>query len=158
MVADGPVRYVLSQFRARQPALRHNRRMASPDPNLLMTRLRQALDRYRVRQGKALVAVSGGPDSIALLQALHEIAHANDQAETVLHNLLRGTGLRGQRGIAPARKLSTNTSLGHLVLLRPLLLTSRDEVLAFLASREITPRYDRSNDDPRFTRNRLRHD
>ena len=71
----------------------------------------------------------------------------DDQAETVLHRLIRGTGLRGLRGIAPRN--------GNLV--RPLLDASRAEVLDYLASLGQPYRIDSSNVDPRFTRNRIRH-
>jgi tRNA(Ile)-lysidine synthase len=80
----------------------------------------------------------------------------NDQAETVLHHLLRGTGWRGMRGIAPSRRLSP-LDRDSLILLRPLLSTTRTEVLDFLEQRQIRARQDSSNDDPRFMRNRLRH-
>jgi tRNA(Ile)-lysidine synthase len=78
---------------------------------------------------------------------------ADDQAETVLHNLLRGSGLRGLRGIAPRRKLGPEA-----VLARPLLEISREEVLAYLSALGQDYRVDRSNADLSFTRNRIRHE
>jgi tRNA(Ile)-lysidine synthase len=78
---------------------------------------------------------------------------ADDQAETVLHRLLRGTGLKGLRGIAPRRSL---TSTAELV--RPLLGMRRAEVLAYLDDVGQSYRTDSSNRDPRFTRNRIRHE
>jgi tRNA(Ile)-lysidine synthase len=229
--------------------------MARTPVHSLLKNIKRFLDQHQVREGKVLVAVSGGPDSVALLQAMHELAgkfqitllaghlnhrlrgeesdgdaefvrqfcheraitcvidcvsdsdlqpkqshlesqarliryqwlekiasqekcrwimtgHTmNDQAETVLHHLLRGTGWRGMRGIAPSRRLSLLESAGDqvisaelplklrhsLVLLRPLLTTTRVEVLEFLEQRQIRARTDSSNDDPRFMRNRLRH-
>jgi tRNA(Ile)-lysidine synthase len=77
---------------------------------------------------------------------------ADDQAETVLHRLLRGTGLRGLRGIAHERPLQKNVAL-----LRPMLSCTRAEVLAYLESLNQPFRHDSSNDNPRFTRNRIRH-
>jgi tRNA(Ile)-lysidine synthetase-like protein len=71
----------------------------------------------------------------------------NDQAETVLMRLLTGSGIAGLRGIHPVR--------GDGVL-RPLLEVTREEIDAFLRERGIAPRHDRSNDDPRFLRNRVR--
>lgn len=71
----------------------------------------------------------------------------NDQAETVLMRLLTGSGIGGLRGIHAVR--------GDGVV-RPLLDVTRDEIDAFLRERNITPRHDRSNDDPRFLRNRVR--
>jgi tRNA(Ile)-lysidine synthase len=71
----------------------------------------------------------------------------NDQAETVLMRLVTGSGLAALRGIHPVRADG---------FVRPLLDVTRDEIEAFLRERGITPRHDRSNDDPRFLRNRIR--
>ena len=80
------------------------------------------------------------------------VAHtADDQAETVLHRILRGTGVRGLSGMARARPL------GHATLLRPLLGVRRAELLAYLDAIGQPYRLDRSNTDLRYTRNRLRH-
>lgn len=78
---------------------------------------------------------------------------ADDQAETVLHRLMRGAGLRGLRGIAPRRPLAPGAEL-----MRPLLGTTRTELRAYLA--EVGQEYclDRSNFDLRLTRNRIRHE
>lgn len=73
----------------------------------------------------------------------------NDQAETVLMRILRGTGARGLAGIAPAHKAK------HLV--RPLLATSRREVEAYLKAKGQAWREDSSNLDLGHTRNRVRH-
>ncbi len=77
---------------------------------------------------------------------------ANDQAETVLHRLLRGAGLRGLRAIAVRRPLA-----GGVSLVRPLLSATRDEVLAYLEALGQPYRQDSSNADPALTRNRIRH-
>ena len=71
----------------------------------------------------------------------------NDQAETVLMRLVTGSSLAGLRGIHPIRDDG---------FIRPLLDVTRDEIDTFLRERGITPRHDRSNDDPRFLRNRIR--
>jgi tRNA(Ile)-lysidine synthase len=78
---------------------------------------------------------------------------ANDQAETVLHRLMRGTGLRGLRGIAARRPLGTGLSV-----VRPLLQATRAEILDYLHGLSQPYREDASNRDPRFTRNRIRHE
>ena len=78
---------------------------------------------------------------------------ADDQAETVLHRLLRGTGLKGLRGIAPRRTLTITAEL-----VRPLLGLRRADVLAYLDAVGQSYRTDSSNRDPRFTRNRIRHE
>lgn len=223
--------------------------MARPPLHIVLKNIKRFLDQHQVRGGKVLIAVSGGPDSIALLQAMHELAgqfqitllaghlnhrlrgeesegdaafvqkfcversitcvinrvsdaalqpkqshlesqarriryqwlertasqdqcrwimtgHTmNDQAETVLHHLIRGTGWRGMRGIAPSRRLSLPDNddakpiklRDSLTLVRPLLNSTRSDVLDFLDQRQINAKHDSSNDDPRFMRNRLRH-
>lgn len=81
------------------------------------------------------------------------VAHtADDQAETILHRILRGTGIGGLSGMARARPLGGGT------LLRPLLGFRRAEVLEYLADIGQSYRIDSTNVDTRFTRNRLRHD
>jgi len=76
---------------------------------------------------------------------------ADDQAETVLHRLLRGAGLQGLRGIAAVRELAPGIGL-----VRPLLQTSRAEVLAYLHALNQPFRVDSSNADLAFMRNRIR--
>jgi len=77
---------------------------------------------------------------------------ADDQAETVLHRILRGTGLRGLRGMSRSRRL------GPATLLRPLLCIRRAELSEYLHDRQQPFRTDASNHDARFTRNRIRHE
>jgi tRNA(Ile)-lysidine synthase len=80
--------------------------------------------------------------------ALVATAHQkNDQAETVLMRLLTGSGIAGLRGVHPMRGDG---------FIRPLLEVTREEIEHFLRERGVTPRHDRSNDDPRFLRNRVR--
>lgn len=79
--------------------------------------------------------------------------HLDDQAETVLLHLLRGTSLEGLGGIAPRRPLAPG-----LELIRPLLPLSRDEVRAYLDVHGLPWREDRSNADPKFTRNWIRRE
>ncbi len=78
---------------------------------------------------------------------------ADDQAETVLHRLLRGTGLKGLRGIANRRTLAPG-----IEVIRPLLRVTRAEVLAYLEAEGQAYRQDASNDDRSFMRNRIRHE
>ncbi len=78
---------------------------------------------------------------------------ADDQAETVLHHVLRGTGLAGLAGIPQARELAPGTAL-----VRPLLCVRRSEILAYLTQLGQPFREDASNRDSAYTRNRLRHD
>jgi tRNA(Ile)-lysidine synthase len=78
---------------------------------------------------------------------------ADDQAETVLFHVLRGTGLVGLRGIARRRRLNDETEL-----LRPLLDVSRARIERYLHSINQAWREDSTNVDRRFTRNRIRRD
>jgi tRNA(Ile)-lysidine synthase len=78
---------------------------------------------------------------------------ADDQAETVLHRLLRGTGLKGLRGIAARRALAPDVEV-----VRPLLSVRRAELVAYLAELEQGFRVDQTNRDPRFTRSRIRYE
>ena len=72
---------------------------------------------------------------------------ADDNAETVLMHLVRGTGLKGLGGIAPVREN----------LIRPMLQVTRTEVLEFLAEYHQPFVEDSSNETDAFLRNRLRH-
>jgi tRNA(Ile)-lysidine synthase len=76
----------------------------------------------------------------------------DDQAETVLFRLLRGSGLRGLAGIYPV----TDGESGRPSCIRPLIDITRAEVVEFLRGRGIPWREDSSNLDPRYSRNRIR--
>lgn len=77
---------------------------------------------------------------------------ADDQAETVLHRLLRGTGLAGMAGIAPARSL-----VEGIVVVRPLLRVSAGMARDYLRERRQEWREDATNRDLQYSRNFLRH-
>ena len=78
--------------------------------------------------------------------------YAADQAETVLHNILRGTGLRGLRGMPERRRLSESVEL-----IRPMLNIADFTIAEFVQQQGIQFATDASNVDTRFTRNRIRH-
>ena len=78
---------------------------------------------------------------------------ADDQVETVLHNILRGTGMAGLAGIPRVRPLTAAATL-----IRPLLTVTRAEVLEHLAALGHSHREDSSNAAATYTRNRLRHE
>ncbi len=78
--------------------------------------------------------------------------HRDDQAETLLFRLVRGTGVRGLTGMAAQRPL------GQGMLLRPLLHTGRDELEAYAQANGLEWVEDPSNTDTRFSRNYLRND
>ena len=82
--------------------------------------------------------------------------HADDQAETVLHHLLRGSGLAGLRGMRPWSALPEWGLPYQLV--RPLLHQRRTAIEAYAAQHHLTPAHDETNQETRFTRNRLRHE
>lgn len=80
--------------------------------------------------------------------------NADDQVETVLYNIVRGTGLRGLAGMAARRPIR---EASPVQLVRPLLSFQRDELRAFLQHRGVPYRHDQTNDDAdAATRNRIR--
>ena len=89
--------------------------------------------------------------------------HRGDQAETVLWNLIRGSGLPGLCGILPVREMASapgstpgeNETCG-LRLVRPLLETDRKEIEEWLRERGQSWRTDQTNLDPSITRNAIR--
>ena len=88
------------------------------------------------------------------------VAHnADDQAETVLLRLLRGTGINGLRGMRPVSPVNeSSASTGGLTLLRPLLSVSRNQIECYCREKHLTPRHDVTNDEMHHTRNRIRHE
>ena len=74
--------------------------------------------------------------------------HENDQAETVLFHLFRGSSIRGMTGILPVRDC----------FIRPLLTRSREEIEAFLKEKQLSFVTDQSNFDTTYARNRIRHE
>jgi tRNA(Ile)-lysidine synthase len=79
--------------------------------------------------------------------------HANDNTETILINLLRGTGIKGLSGIPPEYALRN----GHFQVLRPLLPFSRAELAIYAQENGIQWREDSSNETDDYLRNFLRH-
>lgn len=73
--------------------------------------------------------------------------NADDQAETIIMRLLRGAGSEGLSGIPPVR----------LPYIRPLIESPRQEIDAYCRARGLTPLIDRTNSDPAYLRNRIRH-
>jgi tRNA(Ile)-lysidine synthase len=95
----------------------------------------------------AFLASTAGRLGARFVAAAHT---ADDQAETILHRILRGTGIGGLAGMPRARPL------GPATLIRPMLGLRHAEALAYLNDLGQTYREDVSNFDRRFTRNRLR--
>ena len=78
--------------------------------------------------------------------------HADDNVETVLYRIVRGTALRGLGGMPAARPMGLGVTL-----IRPLLSCRRDQIEDFCRSRELTWRTDSTNADTRLARNYIRH-
>ncbi|MEN9936533.1 MAG: hypothetical protein RLZZ387_3112 [Chloroflexota bacterium] len=101
--------------------------------------------------------------------------HADDQAETVLANLLRGAGPAGLSGMLPATQWDgwdsgpggqrtgatgspAESAAATPLLLRPLLAVNRADIEAYCAEQGLEPRRDPSNEDRRYRRTRIRAD
>lgn len=110
---------------------------------------------------------------IAVAKGIRHVAVAhnrNDQAETVLLNLKRGTGLDGMAAMRASRVLNyfdpfeayqgedPHDSGDRIHLIRPLLCVRRRQIESYVADRAIPWREDKSNQDLRYTRNRIRHE
>jgi tRNA(Ile)-lysidine synthase len=78
--------------------------------------------------------------------------HENDNAETILQRLVRGTGFRGLGGIWPVRIFTDD-----IRLVRPLLCVGRDEIIEYLRKRNLKWRQDHTNADCTYRRNFIRH-
>ncbi|MHC4139459.1 MAG: tRNA lysidine(34) synthetase TilS [Planctomycetota bacterium] len=79
--------------------------------------------------------------------------NADDNAETILHRIIRGTGITGVSGIRPKRKL---TPVSTINLVRPLLYTWRKEIIAYLKEENLSYRVDSTNIEKDKLRNRIR--
>jgi tRNA(Ile)-lysidine synthase len=79
-----------------------------------------------------------------LLAVAHNL---NDNIETLLINLTRGTGIAGLAGMRP----KTNR------IIRPLLFATRQDIVTYCSGNQIIYREDRSNEDTKYTRNKIRH-
>lgn len=76
--------------------------------------------------------------------------HADDQAETILMRIVRGTGLDGLQGMLWKREF------GGVEIIRPLLFIAKEDLEAYCLRHEIQPRLDQSNLSLKYTRNRFR--
>lgn len=82
----------------------------------------------------------------------HKVAlghNRDDQAETILHHILRGTGMQGLQGIRPVRQNK---------FIRPLIEVSRAEIEEYCHQNGLEFRIDATNRDVAYTRNRIRHE
>jgi len=81
--------------------------------------------------------------------------HADDVAETVLHRIMRGTGIRGLAGIPRVRPLSPGSPI---LVIRPLIDLARRDIIAYLSERGLESRFDATNASRDYLRNRIRMD
>lgn len=78
--------------------------------------------------------------------------NSNDNGETILFNLVRGSGLKGLSGIAP------EVMMGEKTIIRPMLCVTREEIEEFLKARGQAFRVDSTNTDSAYSRNFIRHE
>jgi tRNA(Ile)-lysidine synthase len=107
----------------------------------------------RLRRYAALGEMCRAHDVPLLLTAHHQ----DDQAETVLLQLLRGSGVAGLSGMDCCNHAPDLFGDAQLLMGRPLLQTARTELEAYASTHEIAHIEDESNLDPRYARNALRH-
>ena len=99
------------------------------------------LERYRIFNE---IAKKYAYDGKSMISVAH---HMNDQAETVIMNMARGTSLKGVRGIVPVRDN----------ICRPLLCITRSQIEGYLTAREQSYVTDITNYDNDYTRNAIRN-
>jgi tRNA(Ile)-lysidine synthase len=126
-----------------------------------------SIPRMRSRAGKGNIEALARRErygflaEVARQRNLDKIATAHtqdDQAETVLMWLLRGSGRKGLGGMAPIQiiNLAGAESSKGVTIIRPLVGVSKEELLSFLDERGLEYRLDRSNEDTAFLRNWIR--
>lgn len=99
----------------------------------------------------AQVAESLGARRIALGHT------ADDQVETILMHLVRGSGVAGLRGMRPITWWRVPASGASITVIRPLLEVAREETESYCKAHDLVPRSDFSNFSLDYTRNRFRH-
>lgn len=93
------------------------------------------------------VAAQSHADAVAVAH------HADDQAETVLINIIRGTGIDGLAGMRPVRPVSRGS---EVMLIRPMLDLGRTRIEAYARAHDLAWREDASNESGRYLRSRVR--
>ena len=148
---------VAAGLRAHAVHVDHGLRPDSPREAAIVA---EAAARFGTSFEAVSVSVALGPDLEARARAARYgalpegvlVGHtADDQAETVLLNLLRGAGLDGLGGMRPV-------AAGRRAVRRPILALRRSETAALVSSWGLRSVEDPSNDERRFRRNRIRHE
>ncbi|MBM31621.1 MAG: tRNA lysidine(34) synthetase TilS [Chloroflexi bacterium] len=101
-----------------------------------------------------LGAKSSKKNSIDTLVTGHTI---DDNAETVLLNITRGSYLEGISGIKRIKKINSHENIPAIKIIRPMLGITKNEIKKFLKEMDLNYRTDSSNIDISFSRNRIRH-
>lgn len=94
---------------------------------------------------------------VAKVQGANTVAvahHADDQAETILMHIIRGSGLTGLRGMQVSSPMPYHP---NFTLIRPLLTVTREELEQYCREHQLEPRHDATNDNADYHRNRIRH-
>lgn len=138
----------------------HTRRLAPEEigeaDNNLEAGLRQLRYTFFADVAESLSGTPGRQSDMP--QPTVAVAHnADDQAETILMHVLRGSGLTGLAGMRFVTELHIARNRTALRLVRPLLDVPRTQILQYLDDHEISWREDPSNREMRFARNWLRH-
>lgn len=106
-------------------------------------------ERYRIFSEVAKEAQeSGVPKDRIYIAVAH---NADDQCETVLQRIVRGTGIHGLRGIPFTREDEQG-----FTIIRPLLSVKRKEIESYVQDQGLIPNYDETNQETEYTRNRIR--
>jgi len=135
----------------------------SADVSALAIEKRQSLEtvarelRYEFFRKLLQPAPHGNANPTSRLDKIATGHTLDDQAETVLMRIIRGTGTRGLAGIYPAVELQDEYQEGLGQVIRPLLTVRGRELEQYLNDLGQPWREDSSNRDPKFTRNRVRH-
>ena len=82
--------------------------------------------------------------------------HADDNAETMVLNMVRGTGLKGLSGMKPVSPLPLSSR--EISLLRPLLTFTRKQIEGYLFAQKVPYREDKTNASVEYRRNSIRHE
>ena len=119
-------------------------RIFREDVELIAAKRKQSLEEAGRTVRRAAFGTMCREDGGTKIATAH---HRDDNAETVLLNIARGTGLKGLCGIRPVQ--------GRWI--RPLLASSREQIESFLKAQGVSWRTDATNEEDDYTRNRIRH-